>query len=197
MWKRLFDLAASGVGLLLLSPVFLLIALLIKVDSSGPVFFRQERVGRYGKTFKIHKFRTMMVNAEAYGMQITVGTDSRVTKVGRFLRRYKLDELPQLIDVFYGEMSIVGPRPEVPRYVMHYPDNIRDIVLSVKPGITDRASIEFRNESELLEKSGNPQETYVNEIIPIKLGYYQEYVRNRTFFGDILIIADTLKAIFR
>lgn len=193
--KRLFDWVVSGLALLVLSPVFLAIALAVKVDSSGPVFFRQQRVGRFGHPFSIHKFRTMVTDAEARGIQITVGADPRVTSVGRVLRRYKLDELPQLIDVFAGTMSLVGPRPEVPRYVEYYPVDVRDLVLSVRPGITDRASIEFRNENDILGRAADPHEAYVSEILPVKLGYYCEYVRTRTFGGDLKIILQTMYAV--
>lgn len=197
MIKRLFDFVASGAGLLVLSPLLILLALLIKVDSRGPVFFRQERVGQFGKPFRIHKFRTMCIDAEARGMQITVGADPRVTKVGRVLRKYKLDELPQLLDVFVGDMSLVGPRPEVPRYVEYYPPEAKELVLSVKPGITDRASIEFKDENEILGRAADPHRAYVEEVLPIKLGYYTEYVRNRSMAGDIGIILSTLVAIVR
>jgi lipopolysaccharide/colanic/teichoic acid biosynthesis glycosyltransferase len=195
--KRLFDICASGVGLMILLPLFLAVSVAVRLDSRGPIFFRQERVGRYGKPFRIHKFRTMVVDAEARGMQITVGADSRVTRVGMFLRRYKLDELPQLIDVLLGKMSLVGPRPEVPRYVACYPDDVRDLVLSVRPGITDRASIEFKDENEILGRADNPQHAYVEQVLPIKLRYYVDYVRNRSFLGDIKIIFFTLAAIIR
>ena len=131
MIKRLFDTSASAVGLLFLTPFFMVIALVIKINTKGPVFFRQVRVGKNGKTFRIHKFRTMVVNAELLGGQITTGEDFRITKVGYYLRKYKIDELPQLIDIFIGDMSLVGPRPEVPRYVEIYPEEVRDIVLSV------------------------------------------------------------------
>lgn len=197
MIKRLFDFCASGVGLILLSPILLLIAALIRLDSHGPIFFRQERVGKFGQLFKIHKFRTMVVDAEARGMQITVGVDPRITKVGEFLRRYKLDELPQLIDVLFGDMSLVGPRPEVPRYVACYPQAMKELVLSVRPGITDRASIEFKDENEILAHAVDPHHAYVTEVLPIKLGYYADYVHNRTLLGDIGIIFLTLKAIAR
>lgn len=197
MLKRLFDFCASAGGLAILSPVLLSIGFLILLDSRGSVFFRQERVGQFGRVFKIHKFRTMVVDAEAQGMQITVGTDPRVTKVGAFLRRYKLDELPQLIDVLVGNMSLVGPRPEVPRYVACYPQGLKELVLSVRPGITDRASIEFKDENEILGQAIDPQQAYVNEVLPIKLGYYADYVRNRSFHGDVEIIFLTLRAIFR
>ena len=197
MAKRLFDLLASGIGLLVLAPVLLGIALAIKLESRGPVFFRQERVGRFGKTFRIHKFRTMVTDAERRGLQITVGADARVTRVGAVLRKYKLDELAQLIDVFLGDMSLVGPRPEVPRYVACYPSEARDIVLSVKPGITDRASIEYKDENEILGKAADPHKAYVDEVLPVKIRYYVDYVRNRSFWGDIRIIFATLLAIVR
>lgn len=197
MVKRLFDLVACGLGLLLLAPLLFLIALAVKLDSPGPVFFRQERVGRYGRPFLIHKFRTMVSNAERQGPQITVGADARVTHVGEWLRRYKLDELAQLIDVFMGDMSLVGPRPEVPRYVACYPDDIRDIVLSVKPGITDWASIEYKDENEILGNARDPQQAYVDEVLPVKLEYYVNYVRERSLWGDIVIIFATLRALIR
>lgn len=197
MGKRLFDWFASSIGLLLLSPALLLLALWIKLDSPGPVFFRQERVGLGGKLFRIHKFRTMVANAEKLGLQITVGVDNRVTRVGAWLRYYKLDELPQLLDVWQGNMSIVGPRPEVPGFVACYPPDIRDLVLSVRPGITDRASIEYKNENEVLGHAADPYQAYVAEVLPIKLRYYVEYVANRSLMGDIAIIFATLRAIAR
>lgn len=192
MAKRLFDVLASFVGLVFLVPAFFVVAVLIKADSKGPVFFRQERVGRWGHVFRIHKFRTMVVDSEHQGLQITVGGDARVTRVGRWLRKYKIDELPQLLDVLQGDMSLVGPRPEVPRYVALYPDEVRDVVLSVRPGITDKASIEFRDENELLAQSLDPHQVYITEVLPIKLGIYVDYVGSRTFWGDISIILRTL-----
>lgn len=195
--KRVFDLLASALGLLALAPLLLGIALAIKLDSRGPVFFRQERVGRGGRLFRIHKFRTMAVDAERRGPQITVGADARITRVGAVLRRYKLDELAQLIDVFRGEMSLVGPRPEVPRYVACYPDDVRDIVLSVRPGITDRASIEFKDESAILGGARDAHHAYVHEVLPVKLRYCVEYVRTRTFRGDLAIIFATLRALLK
>ena len=197
MLKRSFDWLASGLGLLLLSPVLILIALAVKLDSPGPIFFRQERVGQYGKLFRIHKFRTMVTDSESKGLQITVGADVRVTRVGLLLRKYKLDELAQLLDVFMGSMSLVGPRPEVPRYVACYPEDVRQLVLSVKPGITDWASIEYKDENEVLASSNDPQQAYVNEVLPVKLRYYTEYVQSRSFFGDIRIIFATLVALLR
>lgn len=195
--KRMFDLLASGFGLLVLSPAFLLIALSIKLDSPGPVFFRQERVGRFGKVFRIHKFRTMVTNAENKGLQITVGADARVTRTGVALRKYKLDELAQLIDVFIGDMSLVGPRPEVPKYVDHYPPESRTIILSVKPGITDWASIQYKDENEILGRASDPHKAYIEEVLPIKIGYYLDYVKNRSLIGDIRIIFATLRALAR
>lgn len=195
--KRWFDLLASGLGLIALSPLLMLIALLIKLDSKGPVFFRQERVGRFGKVFRIHKFRTMVTDAERKGLQITVGADVRVTRVGGTLRKYKLDELPQLFDVLLGDMSIVGPRPEVPRYVACYPEEMKDVVLSVRPGITDWASIEYKDENRILGLAEDPHRAYVEQVLPVKLEYYINYVRRRTFWGDLKIILATLVAIVR
>lgn len=195
MPKRIFDLFFASLGLILFSPLLLLIAAWIKLDSPGPVFFRQERVGQRGKIFRIHKFRTMVTDSEKRGMQITVGKDTRITRSGAFLRRYKLDELPQLIDVVIGTMSLVGPRPEVPKYVSCYPVDIRDVVLSVKPGITDLASIEFKDENTLLGNSSNPEETYINEVLPRKLNYCVEYVQQHTLMLDFKVILRTLHAI--
>lgn len=195
--KRWFDLLASGLGLIALSPLLVLIALLIKMESKGAVFFRQERVGRYGKTFRIHKFRTMITDAELKGLQITVGADARVTRVGEVLRKYKLDELPQLIDVLAGDMSLVGPRPEVPRYVAFYPEDTKGVVLSVRPGITDWASIEYKDENRILGLAEDPHRAYIEQVLPVKLGYYVDYVRCRTFLGDLKIIFTTLGAIVR
>ena len=197
MSKRIFDWLASGLGLLVLSPVLLALALWIKLDSPGPVFFRQERVGQGGRVFRIHKFRTMVSDAERRGLQITVGADARVTRVGQWLRKYKLDELPQLMDVWMGHMSLVGPRPEVPRYVACYPADVRDVVLSVRPGITDRASIEFKDENEILGRAADAHLAYVDEVLPIKLRYYVAYVERRSFWGDIAIIFATMRALVR
>jgi len=195
--KRLFDFTASFFGLILLTPIFVLSALWIMIDSKGPIFFRQERVGFQGINFRIHKFRTMVLNAEKKGKQITVGEDSRITTVGSFLRKYKLDELPQLIDVLVGDMSLVGPRPEVPKYIDCYSDDEKYDVLSVKPGITDNASIEFRNENELLASSNDPEATYINEVLPKKIALYRKYVRECSFFGDVAIIFKTIFLIIK
>ena len=197
MGKRLLDWIASTLGLLVLFPLFLILAVWIKLDSPGPVFFRQERVGRAGEIFYIHKFRTMVANAKHLGLQITVGADVRVTRVGQWLRKYKIDELPQLLDVWLGHMSLVGPRPEVPRYVACYPEDVRIVVLSVRPGITDKASIEFKDENEILGCALDPHVAYVNEVLPIKLSYYVEYVNSRSFVGDVIIIVNTLRSLIR
>jgi lipopolysaccharide/colanic/teichoic acid biosynthesis glycosyltransferase len=197
MSKRIFDWLASTCGLLVLAPVLVALAVWIKLDSPGPVFFRQDRVGQGGRLFRIHKFRTMVTDAERLGLQITVGADARVTHAGQWLRKYKLDELPQLLDVWLGNMSLVGPRPEVPRYVACYPDAVRKLVLSVRPGITDRASIEYKDENEVLGRAADPHDAYVREVLPIKLAYYQDYVRNRSFWGDVSIIFATVRALVR
>lgn len=195
MTKRAFDLLITSLGLLLLSPLLLLIALAIKLDSRGPVFFRQQRVGRQGVRFRIHKFRTMQVGADAQGGPITVGADPRITRVGAWLRRHKLDELAQLIDVLQGTMSLVGPRPEVPRYVAMYPPALRDKLLSVRPGITDLASIAFRRESELLAAAADPERAYVEQVLPEKLRLAALYVDTATWRGDLCLIARTLQVL--
>lgn len=196
MAKRLFDILASALGLLLLSPLLLGVALWIKWDSPGPVMFRQERVGRFGRPFFIHKFRSMRVDAPALGPQITIGEDPRITRSGRFIRRSKLDELPQLWDVLRGAMSLVGPRPEVPRYVALYPPALREIVLSVRPGITDPASLAFRNESEQLAASADPERTYVEEILPAKLALMVDYVESASLGGDLKWVWRTVRGVW-
>ncbi|MEW5804095.1 MAG: sugar transferase [bacterium] len=195
MAKRIFDLVFSSIGLLILLPVFLILAVLIKFDSRGPVFFRQERVGRFGQVFRIHKFRTMTVQTGQGGPLITTSGDSRITRVGRILRTYKLDELPQLIDVVMGNMSLVGPRPEVPRYVRYYPEEIREAVLSVPPGITDFAAIEFKDENDMLNLSEDPEQEYIKKILPVKLAYYQKYIRERSLWLDFVLILRTIESI--
>ena len=195
MAKRLFDIAFALLALLLLGPLLLAVALWVRLDSPGPVFFRQQRVGRSGQLFDIYKFRTMHTGAEAMGPQITVGEDARITRAGVWLRRAKVDELPQFLNVLRGDMSVVGPRPEVPRYVAQYPADVRETVLSVRPGITDLASIEFRDESALLARSSDPERTYVEQILPAKLRHAQEYVRTRSLWLDLRIIARTVLAV--
>lgn len=194
--KRLFDLLAAGCGLVLLAPLLLAIALWVRLDSPGPVLFRQCRVGRYGRPFDIYKFRTMAERPDAGG-QLTVGQDPRITRAGHFLRRSKLDELPQLLNVVQGTMSLVGPRPEVPRYVACYPPDVRRDVLSVAPGITDLAAIQYKDENTLLGHAADPERTYVEIILPAKLAYYQRYVRERSFWLDLTILARTLAALLR
>ncbi|ASM76276.1 sugar transferase [Vitreoscilla filiformis] len=192
--KRAFDVLASALGLALLWLPGLVVAALIRWDSPGPVFFRQERVGRFGRPFRIHKFRTMRVNAEQAG-QLTVGADARITRIGAFLRAHRLDELPQLIDVFLGDMSLVGPRPEVPRYVAHYPAALRDVVLSVRPGITDPASLRFRNESEQLAAAADPEREYIEVILPAKLACAADYAQHASFVTDVGVLLRTLKVL--
>ena len=196
MAKRLFDMAFAALALLLLCPVWLAVALWVVWDSPGPAFFRQQRVGRDGRLFGIYKFRTMHPRAEETGPAITVGADARITRAGHWLRRTKVDELPQFINVLLGDMSIVGPRPEVPRYVALYPDSLRELVLSVRPGITDRASIEFRDESTLLGQSSDPERAYVEQILPIKLRYAAEYARSHMLWSDLKIIARTVSVLW-
>ena len=193
MAKRVFDLLLASLGLALLSPLLLAIALAIKLDSRGPVFFRQQRVGRRGTPFRIHKFRTMAHDARDSGPQITVGDDPRITRVGAVLRRHKLDELPPLIDVLQGAMSLVGPRPEVPRYVELYPPELRARVLSVRPGITDLASITFRNESELLARAADPEREYLEVVMPRKLALAASYADGASLGQDLRILWRTLR----
>lgn len=188
--KRLFDVIASGLGLVVLSPLFLVLAIWIKLDSKGPVFYRQVRVGRNNKDFRIFKFRSMRVGADK-GTLVTIGgRDPRVTRSGYWIRKFKLDELPQLINVFIGDMSLVGPRPEVRHYVDYWtPEQMR--VLDVRPGITDPASIKFRNENELMEKAEDPEKYYIEVIMQEKIKLYLEYVEKHNFFYDIALIFKT------
>ncbi len=195
-FKRCFDIFFSLLGITLLLWLFLIIAIAIKCSSKGPALFKQERVGRYGKTFNIWKFRSMVVNAEAKGMQITTDGDNRITKVGKFIRKTKIDELPQLFNVLSGKMSFVGPRPEVPKYVAMYNDEqLR--VLSVKPGITDLASIEFRNENDLLDGDEDPEKKYIEEIMPAKLALNIKYIEKAGFFYDIGLIFKTIGKVIK
>jgi len=196
MVKRLFDIGCSSVGLLLLAPFFIVVSILIKLDSTGPVFFRQVRVGLNFSPFRIYKFRTMVVDAERCGAQVSSGDDPRITVLGNFLRKYKLDELPQLLNVVLGDMSLVGPRPEVPRYVDAFREEYRE-VLSVKPGITDFASLEYKDENELLRGVENPEEKYLDEILPAKIEYYRKYLREQGLITDIMLIFKTLVRIVR
>ena len=194
MIKRLFDIVFSSVGLILLSPILIIITILIVIDSKGPVFFKQTRVGQFNRDFKIFKFRTMYVDSDKMGL-LTVGDkDPRVTKMGYFLRKYKFDEFPQLINVLAGNMSFVGPRPEVRKYVDYY--SKEDLkILNAKPGITDLASIEYRNEAELIKKSSNPEKVYIEEIMPAKIKLNKVYLSNYSVLTDIKIILKTFASI--
>lgn len=196
MLIRLLDIMLSLLGLLFLQPIFLILAVWIKFDSQGSIFFRQIRVGKDGRDFRIYKFRTMIVNAEKMGI-ITIGErDPRITNSGYFLRKYKLDELPQLINVLKGEMSFVGPRPEVRKYVeMYNQEQIK--ILTVKPGITDYASIEYINEDEILGKSLDPEKTYIEEIMPQKIKYNMKYINNKTVIEYFKIIFLTIIKIIK
>lgn len=194
MGKRIFDFFLSAVGLAILSSLFLLMAILIKLDSKGPIFFKQERIGLKGKVFNIYKFRTMLVNAEREDKQITIGLDPRITRLGRILRKFNLDELPQLINVLKGEMSLVGPRPEVSKYVKLYSEEQRK-VLSVKPGMTDYASIKFNKENEILAGSSHPENDYVKKVMPQKIILNLRYINDRSILLDFKLILRTLKEI--
>lgn len=194
--KRIFDLFFSLLGIIILSPIYCIIAILIKLDSKGDVLYKQERIGKDEIPFYVLKFRTMVPNAFTKGA-LTVGSrDPRVTKVGFYLRKYKLDELPQLFNVLFGEMSFVGPRPEVKKYTDLYDQN-QKMVLSVKPGITDYASIEYRNENDLLAQSENPEKLYIEDIMPHKLELNLKYIRNRNVFKDVEIIFLTFYSIIK
>ena len=194
--KRFFDVLASGLGLLVLSPLFLVLAIWIKLDSNGPVFYRQVRVGRNNKDFRIFKFRSMRVGADKGSLVTIGGHDPRVTRSGYFIRKFKLDELPQLINVFIGDMSLVGPRPEVRHYVDYWtPDQMH--VLDVRPGITDPASIKFRNENELMGQAENPEKYYIEVIMQEKIKLYLEYVKKHSFFYDQGLLFKTFWVIVR
>lgn len=197
MAKRIFDLVVATSALLLLLPLLVLIAVAIKRDSPGPVFFRQERVGRGGHTFRIHKFRTMVIEAPTLGLAITVGDDPRITRLGGWLRRHKLDELPQLLDVVVGHMSLVGPRPEVPRYLPWYPAALKDRVLSVRPGMTDPVSLKYADESILLAQAEDPEQTYRDVILPAKLREAAHYADRATLWTDLGVIWSTLMLLVR
>ena len=195
MNKRIFDVVAATLGMLVLAPLFIAVAIWIKSDSPGPVLFRQQRVGKDGRLFNIIKFRTMY--DDAYESALTIGNDKRITPAGKFLRRHKLDEFPQLLNVIGGSMSLVGPRPEVPRYVDCYPPDVRSEVLSVTPGITDWASIYYKEENSLLSRSVNPEQAYLDTILPAKLKYNLRYVHERSFWNDVRIIFTTLALLVR
>lgn len=189
--KRIFDFLLSLSGIIILSPIFIIVSIAIKLDSKGRILFLQKRVGRYGKEFNIYKFRTMVTDAEKLGKQITVGKDNRITKVGAFLRKFKIDELPQLFNVLKGDMSLVGPRPEVPKYVALYNKEQRK-VLDIRPGITDMASLRYKDENDILGKVDNPEEYYINVIMKDKLNLNLEYIEKSNVFFDIYLIIKTV-----
>jgi lipopolysaccharide/colanic/teichoic acid biosynthesis glycosyltransferase len=194
--KRLFDIFFSFIGLIILFIPFLIISLIIVIDSRGGVFYKQVRVGKDGKDFKLFKFRSMRTDADKAGLLTVGGRDNRITKVGYYIRKYKVDELPQLINVFVGDMSLVGPRPEVRKYVDMYNEQQR-LVLSVKPGITDYASIEYSNENEILGKASEPEKVYINEIMPAKLDLNLKYIKDQGVLTDLKIIFKTIFKILR
>lgn len=195
MAKRVFDLIMATAGLVLLAPLIALAAVWVKLDSPGPALFRQERVGRGGQLFRIHKLRTMQMDAGTRGPGITAQHDARVTRAGQWLRRYRVDELPQLIDVLQGHMSLVGPRPELPRYVAHYPEALRERVLSVRPGITDPASLEFLDEAALIAGAADPERAYVEQILPLKLQRQAAYAQRATLASDLVVLVRTLRVL--
>lgn len=196
MIKRFFDILLSFLGLIILSPIFFLISSKVKLEDFGPIFYRGERIGLHGKPFRIFKFRTMVVDAEKLGPSSTSDADARITRFGRFLREYKLDELPQLINVLVGDMSLVGPRPQVKWAVDRYSEEER-IILNIRPGITDDASILFSNEGEILKNSTNPDQDYLEKIHPIKTGLAMKYVQNQSLLVDIKIILKTIALIVK
>lgn len=193
--KRAFDIVTAFTTLVLLIPLMTVVAMFIKLDSEGPVLFRQQRVGRGFRPFWIYKFRTMRKSVGQDGSQVTVGNDSRITRVGRFLRKTKLDELPQLINILRGDMSFVGPRPEVPRYVRLFQREYREI-LTVRPGLTDLASLKYRDEAALLAKADNPEEEYTTRVLPDKINLSKDYIRHSSFLFDLGLILRTILAIF-
>jgi lipopolysaccharide/colanic/teichoic acid biosynthesis glycosyltransferase len=194
IWKRLLDVFVSSVGLLFLSPLFAAVAVLIKFDSRGPLFFRQERVGQGLRTFCIYKFRTMVVDAPLKGGPLTAPEDPRITRLGRALRKTKVDELPQLINVLRGEMTLVGPRPEVPRYVALFQDDYEEI-LRARPGITDLASLKYRDESSALSLAADPEQEYLTRVLPDKIALAKEYIRRSSFTFDLSLILKTVARI--
>lgn len=196
MIKRVFDFLLAFILLILLSPLMLIIFCLIKLESKGPGFFKQERVGMNGKLFVIYKFRTMRVNETKESLLITTQNDPRILYLGKILRKYKLDELPQLINIIKGNMSFVGPRPEVPKYFQYYSAKEKQKILSIRPGLTDIASIKFKNESEFLSSTANPEATYIHKILPIKKKYYNFYICKKNFCFDLYLIASTIKSVF-
>ena len=196
MAKRFVDFLLAACATVLLAPLMAVIALAIKLDSAGPVLFRQERVGRHGVLFRIHKFRTMVADAAQRGLPITVGDDARITRVGRLLRARRLDELPQLIDILKGDMSFVGPRPELPRYVALYPAALREQLLAVRPGLTDPASLAHMDESEWLAQAADAEREYVEVLLPAKLQASAEYAARASLASDLRVLALTVARLF-
>lgn len=194
--KRIFDIVVSFIMLIILSPVFVFLGIAIKIDSKGPVFFRQERITQYGKTFKIFKFRTMVNNAEKLGTQVTVGNDARITKVGKFIRDCRLDEIAQLLNILTGDMTFVGTRPEVRKYVNHYTKEMMATLL-LPAGVTSLASIYYKDEAKLLDKSNNPDKTYIEEVLPGKMKYNLQSIKEFNFFEDIKTMLRTVVAVIK
>lgn len=194
--KRLFDVLASLILLIILSPLFIIFSIMIKLDSKGPIMFKQNRVTENGRIFKIFKFRTMVENADKNGSQVTVKNDNRVTKIGKFLRKFRLDEIPQLINILIGDMSFVGTRPEVPKYVELYTDEMKATLL-MKAGVTSLASIKFKDEEKLLQMDGNIDKIYIENILPQKMQYNLEYLKRFNFFYDIKLMFMTLFAVVK
>jgi len=193
--KRVFDILMATIGLILLSPLFLLVAVLIKLDSPGPIFFRQERIGKRFRSFLIYKFRTMVEHAAQIGTEITYGKDPRITRIGRLLRETKIDELPQIINVLKGEMSLVGPRPEIRQYVELFQRDYEEI-LKVRPGISDMASLKYSDEGSLLGNSRNPREEYISRVLPDKIRLAREYIKHSSLVFDLRLIFKTLLKLF-
>ena len=194
--KRIFDIVVSFIMLIILLPVFIFLGIAIKIDSKGPIFFRQERITQYGKTFKIFKFRTMVNNAEKLGTQVTVGNDARITKVGKFIRDCRLDEIAQLLNILTGDMTFVGTRPEVRKYVNHYTKEMMATLL-LPAGVTSLASIYYKDEAKLLDKSNNPDKTYVEEVLPGKMKYNLQSIKEFNFFEDIKTMIKTVVAVIK
>ena len=194
--KRIFDIVVSLIMLIILLPVFIFLGIAIKIDSKGPIFFRQERITQYGKTFKIFKFRTMVNNAEKLGTQVTVGNDARITKVGKFIRDCRLDEIAQLLNILTGDMTFVGTRPEVKKYVNHYTKEMMATLL-LPAGVTSLASIYYKDEAKLLDKSNNPDKTYVEEVLPGKMKYNLQSIKEFNFFEDIKTMIKTVVAVIK
>ena len=194
--KRIFDIVVSFIMLIILSPVFVFLGIAIKIDSKGPIFFRQERITQYGKTFKIFKFRTMVNNAEKLGTQVTVGNDARITKVGKFIRDCRLDEIAQLLNILTGDMTFVGTRPEVRKYVNHYTKEMMATLL-LPAGVTSLASIYYKDEAKLLDKSDTPDKTYIEEVLPGKMKYNLQSIREFNFFEDIKTMLKTVVAVIK